>query len=319
MPGLPAPIERALRAAVYEYSAERRKFLKRFEGQYDEEFSVTDLMQAPKQLWLKRKFRDDLVIDLVKDNYHSLLGSVVHAILEKYAPPHAIVEERQHTIINVNGVRVLIHGQPDYFDPQTGDLIDYKFTGGYAILYDKSEYEFQLNVNSWLFRNRGLKPKSIRNIYLFRYLDPQAQRKNPDYPRDNIMPKGFVPWSHTKTEKKVHFYAARLLAHKDTPWKKLPDCTPDERWQRGNSFAVMKRKVGTKKNPIQDWGQNAVASFETKAEAVKHVAETEYEQEVKIVARLSNPRKCEDFCPVVAWCGQRQAELKSKEKKVLQG
>jgi hypothetical protein len=304
---------------VFEYSVARKKFLARFEGQYDEEFSVTDLMQAPKQLWLKRKFRDDIVIDLVRDNYHALLGSVVHSILEKYAPPEAIVEERQHTILNIDGVRVLIHGQPDYYDPSTGDLIDYKFTSGFAVLYDKKEYEFQLNVNAWLFRNRGLKPESLRNIYLFRSLDKQAQARNPEYPKQNIMPKGFTPWTHQETEKKIRFYAKRLLAHKDTPWKKLPDCTNEERWIRDTKFAVMKRKVGTKAKPIQDWGKNAHASFDTKKEAIKYVADTEFKEEVKIVERSGPARKCEDFCPVVAWCGQRQAELKAKQKRILQG
>jgi hypothetical protein len=91
---LPESLERALKASVFEYSADRKEFLARFEGQYDEEFSVTDLPQAPKQLWLRRKFRDDIVIDLVKDNYFALLGTIVHAILEKYAPPDSIVEGR---------------------------------------------------------------------------------------------------------------------------------------------------------------------------------------------------------------------------------
>lgn len=317
MKGLPAPIERALKSAVFEYSTARRKFLKQFEGQYDEEFSVTDLMQAPKQLWLKRKFREDIVIDLVRDNYHSLLGSVMHSILEKYAPPHWIIEERQHTIINVDGVRVLIHGQPDCFDPETGELIDYKFTSGWAVLFDKQEYEFQLNANAWLFQNRGFKVKDIRNIYLFRSLDKQAQRRNPEYPTENIRIKPFTLQKHSVTEKQIHGLVRGLLKHKKTPWKKLPDCTDDERWIRESSFAVLRRKKGTKKQPVQDWAKNAVASFDTQAEAIKYIAESDVEEEMKVVKRSGNPRKCEEFCPVVAWCGQRQAELKAKQKKIL--
>lgn len=317
MEGLPAPIERALRSSVFEYSVARKKFLKQFEGQYDEEFSVTDLMQAPKQLWLKRKFREDIVIDLVRDNYHSLLGSVVHSILEKYAPPEWIIEERQHTILNVDGKRILIHGQPDCFDPSTGKLIDYKFTSGYAVLYDKKEYEFQLNANAWLFENRGFNVTGIENIYLFRHLDKQAIARNPEYPKENIRIKGFKLQGHKKTEQQIIGLVRNLMKHKGTPWKKLPDCTDEERWIRDSSFAVIKRKKGTKKQPKQDWSKTATASFDTQSQAIRFIAQSEIEEEMKVVKRSGNPRKCEEFCPVVAWCGQRQAELKAKEKKIL--
>ncbi len=309
MEGLPAPIERALRRAVFEYSIARRKFLDQFAGQYDEEFSVTDLSQAPKQLWLKRKFRKDIIIDLVRDNYFSLLGSVVHHILEHHAPPHCIVEERQHVIITIGGIRVLFHGQPDLYDPTIRHLDDYKFTSATAILYEKPEYEFQLNANKWLFESRGLRVDTIRNVYLFRYLDPRLQQANPEYPKDNIYLKDFKPWTRAKTEETIKGLIANLLKYRNTDWSKLPDCTDEERWIRDSSYAILKRKVGTKKEPIQDWGKNAWAKCDTKEEAVQLLSTNPPNEETKIVERKGSPRKCMDYCPVVRWCGQRQKEL----------
>lgn len=310
MPGLPKPIERALRNAVFEYSKARRQFLERFAGQYDYEFSVTDLMQAPKQLWLRRKFRDDIVIDLVRDNYFSLLGAVVHHILEKYAPPQCIVEERQHTFMNVDGKRILLHGQPDLYDPDTEGMDDYKFVSAYAVLYEKAEYEFQLNVGKYLFETRGIPVKGLRNIYLFRHLDPIAQLRNPDYPKDNIYIKVHQPWSRSVTEEKIKQLVSGLIQYAHTTWSQLPDCTDDQRWIRESTFAVIKRKKGTKANPIGDWSSRAFAKFDTEQEALSFMKESSEKEEMKLEKRIGDPKKCLKYCPVVQWCEQRQKELR---------
>jgi hypothetical protein len=317
MKGLPSPIERALRSSVFEYSKDRSQFLKKFEGQYDEEFSVTDLNKSPKQLWLARYFREDIQIDLVRDNYFSLLGSIVHFILEHYAPHDLVVEERQHVILKINGVRVLFHGKPDLYDPAAQHIDDYKFTSAYAILYDKKDYEFQLNANAYLFRSRGLKVRSIRNVYMFRHLDPIALLRNPDYPKENIHLKSYKPWENSVIEKEVKDRIAKHLDYKDTSWKKLPDCTDDERWIRGSSFAILKRKKGTKKQPIQDWGQNAHARFDSREEADKFMHKYKGVEEIKLEYRPAEPKRCISFCPVAGWCKQRQDELQAKAPKVL--
>lgn len=312
MPGLPKPIERALRGAVFEYSVARKKFLERFAGKFDHEFSVTDLMQAPKQLWLRRQFREDIVIDLVRDNYFSLLGSVVHHILEKYAPPSCIVEERQHTLMEVDGYKILLHGQPDLYDPDGEQLDDYKFVSAFAVLYEKAEYEFQLNVGKYLFETRGIPVKGLRNIYLFRHLDKIAQMRNPDYPRENIFIKVHQPWTRSVTESKIRSLISNLVKYSKFPWKQLPDCTDAERWIRESSWAVMKRKKGTKKQPIQDWGKLAFARFDTEKEARDFIGNSNEVEEMKIEKRIGEPKKCMEYCPVVPWCQQRQAELNLK-------
>jgi hypothetical protein len=302
---------------VYEYSTERRKFLSKFEGTYDFEFSTTDLARPDKPYWLTREFKDDIVIDLVKDNYYSLLGSVVHSILQRYAPADCVVEERIWVYLTIDGKRILLHGTPDLIDRTTKTLDDYKFTSGYAVLYDAPEYEQQLNINRFLAISNGHEVDRIRNIYMFRFLDPVAMQRNPDYPRSNIKPKEFTPWPLSVTERRIEELIRKKIRYTDTRWQDLPDCTDAERWIRDTKHAVYKRKNGTKKQPIQDWSSRAIGLFDTKEEAVNFINSSDIEQEMKIVIRKGEAKRCAEFCSVAQFCKQYQNELKETEGSIL--
>jgi hypothetical protein len=314
MPGLPAPLEAALKGAQYEYSKDRKEFLDGLKGQYDVEFSVTDLTRPVKQVWLGRKFSDDLVIDLVKDNFYSLLGSVTHWILQRYAPPHCVVESREYVILNIQGLRVLIHGQNDLYDPYTFTLDDYKVTSGWSWLYEKSEYEFQLNANKYIrdTRHPGQSIKNIRNIYLFRHLDKAAQERNPEYPTSNIQIKVFKPWERSVTEAKIRELAIKKLAHMKTKWQSLPDCTDEERWIRDSRWSVYFRKKQAKKGEIPDFSSKTSHHFDSAEGAAEFIASAT--EETKLVKRTGEPKRCMEFCAVAPFCKQFQDELKSKQQ-----
>ena len=314
MPGLPSPVEAALKGAQYEYSKDRKEFLAGLAGQYDIEFSVTDLTRPTKQLWLGRKFNDDIVIDLVKDNFYSLLGSVTHWILQRYAPAHCVVEAREYVIFTINGLRVLVHGQNDLYDPSTYTLDDYKVTSGWSFLYEKAEYEFQLNANKYIRETRHPQHpiKHIRNIYLFRHLDKVAQERNPEYPRDNIAIKIFKPWDRSVTEERIKSLVKQKLAHMSTKWQLLPDCTDEERWIRDTKWSVYKRKKQAKKGEIPDFSSRAAAHFDTEAEATTYADFCG--EETKIKKKTGEPKRCVEYCAVAPFCKQFQDELKAKQE-----
>lgn len=311
-PDLPTPLINALKESVFEYSKARKKFLSRFEGQYDVEFSVTDLTTPPKLLWLKRRHRKEIVINLVEDNYLALLGTSIHSILEKYAPKECIVEDRQHSIFNIEGVRVLFHGQPDVYDPHICLLDDYKHTSPKAVMYDKWEYEFQLNANKYLFEGRGMKVSRIRNIYLLRDLDRREQERNPHYPTSYIIKKEFEPWNRSVTEAKIKELIAQRINARELKRKELPDCTEEERWMRGAKYTIEKR-VKAKSGEVGEWRKTAFKVFDTEEECKTFLRFNPQDEETKIEYRPGTALRCEKYCPVVQWCHQRQSELKLLE------
>lgn len=311
-PSLPAPILNALRESIFEYSTDRKKFMSQFEGQYDFEFSVTDLTRPTKQYWLSKRYGDEITIDLVKDNYWSLLGSIAHFILEHYAPAHYLVEERQHCILNVDGHRVLFHGKPDAYDPEIKMLYDYKFTSPYSFLNLKWEYEFQLNANKYLFDTRGIKTDRIANVYMFRELNAQHQRTIPNYPTKFIEVKEFEPWERSVTENKIKELILEKINASQLKRKELPDCSDEERWMRDSRWVAYKRKKATKKEPYPDFSSKAFLWADTEQELNQQLEVVN--EEVKKEYRPGEAKRCDSYCAVAPWCHQRQQELKLIEE-----
>ena len=123
----------------------------------------------------------------------------------------------------------------------------------------------------------------------------------------------------SSTGARLAFETVAIFVHRKTHWKKLPLCTDEERWLRDTAYAVIKRNKPQKHQRIGDWpkNNNAFSKFETEEDAELFIQNTSEKEEMKIEKRIGTPKKCNQYCPVVTFCSQRQAELQAKEKKVL--
>lgn len=288
------PLKNALLNSVEEYSEVRRRFLSQFN--YDEEFSVTDLTRPIQQFWLYKRHKKEFVIEPLKDNWHSLQGSIVHFILENYAPKYCLVEERQHCFFTINGKRVLFHGCPDLFDPHSGRLTDYKYTSAKSVCYEKNDaYEFQLNANKYLLDGAGHYVKSMTNIFLFRDRNKRDAEQYEGYPLENAQELVYEPWDRGATENQIISKITELLKHKDS--EELPECSAEERWNRTARWKIRKKKKGNK-----EWMKNAWKSASSYEEAValSHTAE----EETHIVFSPGSDTRCEDYCHANRFCKQ---------------
>lgn len=309
--GLPAPIIAALKASIGEYAELRKNFLSKFH--YDEEFSVTDLTRPVRQFWLYRRHRENFVIDLVKDNWKAFQGTIVHFILENYADPDDMVEERQYVFLSSKeGKKILFHGCPDHYSPKTKHLTDYKYTSARGMLYGpKEEYIFQLNANKYLLDSRGYAVDSISNTLLFRDWSKKDQREYAEkYPDVEIVDVPYKPWDRQLTENKILERIELLLKHKDTEDDKLPGCTADERWNRTARYMVHKKLKRSRSSPCSssssaqetEWGKRAWKSADTEEEAYA-IAATATE-ETRIEFNQGTNVRCEDWCHANRFCGQ---------------
>lgn len=314
---LPAPLVNALRSSVTTYSKKKADFLAKFEGQYDEQFSVTEINQAPKVVWLKRQFSEVMTIDILEDNWFSLIGSLFHKMLEENAPSDCLVEDRQCSLMSIDGIKVLFHGEPDLYSPSDQLLTDYKFVSASALMYSQQNYIDQLQANAWLLRARGVIVKRIANAYCMRYIDRREQENNPDYPQTNVVMKEYPLLPAKETHEVIVGKLRRILNERKTPWRKLPDCTPEERWEHGSWGVYVTLKD---KKRLGEWSSKAKGRFQSEKDA--KVFASELNEEHKIEYKAGNPTLCR-YCNVVQWCGQRQAELKiiadRIESKTLRG
>ena len=266
----------------------------------DSIISVTGLISPPRINILQELNKDNLESDAV-DRIPSLLGTAVHKILEKGAKTleNHIVEERLFADINGWRVSGAVDLQIDNGDGTWG-ICDYKITGVYSATSDKPEWEQQLNCYAYLSRLvHGRNVTSLKIIAILRdWMRKQAEIKA-DYPQAQVAVIDIPLW--TQEEQKA-FVEGRVSLHQaarkavDTG-DNLAYCTDQERWVRGESWALIKegRKSAVKLYDNEDEANEAAARAGS-GHSVQH--------------RAGSAIRCAgNYCLVSAWCRQWQEEL----------
>lgn len=254
--------------------------------------SATQLINSPKIVALSSKFQDQLEQD-VSDMIWSLFGSAVHGVLEHGADENHLIEERLNTevdgwtisgaidlqILNKNG---------------TCSIRDYKVTSAWTAMNNKKEWEQQLNIYAWLVE--AVKQKPVQDIGIVAIIRDWSRRdaaRNPDYPQAPVKEIPINLWSF---EERNDFIRERVADHADCMFAMdtgddLPDCTPDQMWEKPTVWAL--KKVGAAR---------AKSLYETEEAANAALAEAGKGHEIEI--RPGERTRCATFCPVSSFCDQ---------------
>jgi hypothetical protein len=268
--GLPAPLVRAVSASKYDKG--------------DADFSVTELLKPPRMRALEIKHADDLEED-ANERLWALMGSAGHEVLRRSADG-GIVEER--VTIDLGGVKV--SGQADYVVTDM-ELIDYKFTSIYAIKDGvKPEWEQQLNCYNYMCRQYGVAVKGLKIVAILRDWSKPESRRDKEYPQAQAVVLPVRMWDCHVTR---DWMLQRINLHKSAQLGQIPDCTPEEMWEKPGKYAVMK-------------GENQRASrvLDTKLEAGEWMAAQPKPSQFHIEIRPSQRNRCEAYCPASRFCSQ---------------
>lgn len=274
-----------------------------YDGKHSDDWiSVTTLIKAPKEAELKRRHAAELVED-ASENIYRLLGSSVHGVLEKAYAFGRITEERYEQ--EMAGVK--ISGKIDMWE--AGILYDYKLTSVWSvILSDKKDWVNQVNCYAWLMRQHMGSEDAVQGakvIALFR--DWQKSKVDEEgYPQLPVKILDVPLWRQIDQH---DYIADRLVKHlsvRDMQDDEIPICTPEERWQVGDKFAVYKN--GNKK---------ALRVFDSLEEAEKLVNGmlVQYQDMTfKVEQRKGKDRKCADYCSVAGFCnyGKKYIEAEAE-------
>ena len=272
----------------------------------DSVLSVTQLISPPRIVLLQEVNKDNLSIDAV-DRVYTLLGTAVHKILEKGSEgvPGYILEERM--FLEVNGWKIsgAVDLQIDNGDG-TWSINDYKVTSVYSVQSDKPEWEQQLNCYAYLsYKTHGRRATSLKIVAILRDWQRKQAELKPDYPQSQITVVDIPVWS---LEEQQAFIEGRVLLHQGA--KKAVDngeplvyCTDEERWVRGESWALMKegRKSAVKLYDNKEDALNAAKELgESKGLSTGHYIEH----------RPGSAIRCAgNYCLVSGFCKQWQDEL----------
>ena len=258
------------------------------------DISATRLIDAPRIRVLTQRHGKDITED-ASDRIWALLHQSVHHILERahtvFEP--AIAERRLFT--GAEGWQV--SGQFDRLGLLEGGVLqDYKTTSVWSVIRGcKPEWEAQLNVLAWLAARNRIKVSRLEIVAILRDWSRGKARAGGDYPSHQVKVLPVPMWDKARanayiTERVRAHQAAELLADDD-----LPACTPAERWQGADVFAV--KKPGRK---------SAVKLHDTAEAAAAHVAELGGAHYVEHRPGVSV--RCADYCPVASFCNQWAAE-----------
>lgn len=242
----------------------------------DKTISVTELIGPSWIRHLRRSHWAEITED-ASDRLWALLGQSVHYIVDKHELTNSISEERLSAEIG----GYIITGQADNYNGDIKAVEDWKVTSVWSFLNGvKAEWEAQLNIYAKLWRMNGFEVEHLAINAILR--DWQAGRAHGDgYPAIPFLVLPVDVWPAARIDA---YIAGRIAAHESPA-----ECTPDEKWQKGDVWAVMK-----------EGRKSAVKLHELENTAIKHVEELGAKHYV--VKRPGECTRCKSYCPVRAFC-----------------
>jgi len=262
------------------------------------EISVTEILSPPQLVLLRRQHQEDIEQDAA-DMVWSLFGSAVHNILEHGKDDNHIVEQRLFTTFegwSISGaidLQTLVDGKVL--------IADYKVTSAWAVQQEKQEWINQLNLYAWLVESvKGDKVAGLQIIGIVRDWSRREAALKDTYPQAPIVTLDIPLWSQADREA---FVKQRLTLHNEANFAAvsgfMPECTPEEMWEKPTTYAIM--KAG---------GVRAKKVCNTLSEAENFVV-TKYPDH-HIETREGGRTRCESFCQAAPFCKQYQSYLKGK-------
>lgn len=261
--------------------------------------SVTQLIGPPRIDVLRGLHADDMTFDAV-DRIWSLLGTAVHHVLESGAGETDVAEERLYAELlgwRISGGVDLQEAALEE-DANGVTITDYKVTGVWSVQHDKPEWEYQLNSYAYLIETaRNRKVIRLRICAILRDWLASKAEYDPAYPQVPVQLVEIPLWS---MDRRRGYLEGRIMLHQDAwraqEWDEdLPECTDEERWLRGEQFAVY--KTGNKR---------PTKVFDNHGEAQAFMAELPQDKATYyVMKRPGTPIRCErNFCGVAEWCSQ---------------
>lgn len=251
--------------------------------------SATEILNSPRIVQLKRLHDAELEQD-VSDMVWAIFGTAIHAVLEHGKNDNHIVEERLHAVVDGWSISGAIDLQVVEDD---GIIVsDYKTTSAWAVMNEKIDWEQQLNIYAWLVETVKQKPvKGLNIVAIIRDWSRKDMREN--YPVAPLQEINIKLWSYEERTwficDRIEQHAAALLAVETND--DLPECTPEQMWEKPMMWAV--KKVGGVR------AKNVCYTEEEANEKLELAGKNHF-----IEVRPGERTRCANYCSVKDFCGQ---------------
>ena len=259
--------------------------------------SATTLLQGVKQIILTERHFDELEDD-VSERIWAIWGQAVHSLLEHEGENDFTELEMSHKVGNIT-----VTGRIDNYDMMNGVICDYKTASIWKVkLRDFTDWELQGMIYAWLLRKNGFEIKTCRFIALLKDHSKTDSLRDRRYPAKPVYVHEFpvtlagIMKIDRFIKNRLHEYEASRKLHDD----KIEPCSPEERWDKSTSFAVM--KPGRKK---------AVKLFDDVESA--NAKAVELGKLSFVETRKGESTKCRHYCLCSRFCNYYQAMMPKAE------
>ena len=184
---------------------------------------------------------------------------------------------------------------------------DYKTTSVWAVMNEKIEWEYQLNIYAWLVEKvKKIPVTDLGIVAILRDWKAREVDTKVDYPEAPIKEVEIKLWPFEERER---FVSERIALHSDFDFAletdgDLPDCTPQEMWEKPATYAVMKEGNVRAKYVMPSQHEADLAVEELKKDKPK--------EKFYVEIRKGERTRCATYCPVSTWCNQYQNYLKEQ-------
>lgn len=255
------------------------------------EYRVTSLLKGTRETILERRHGAEITRD-VSDMVWLLFGTAVHGILEQHQETGTQLKEER---IKVPFEEYVLSGKFDLYDDETKIVTDYKTASVWKIIFgDFTDWRRQTLIYCYMLRRIGFDAQGGDIVAFLKDHSKRDAKVKAGYPKFPVHTVKFrftdADFAECEDWLRARFSeirAAEKLADED-----LPICTPDERFNSGDKFAVMKKGRKT-----------ALRVLDSKEDAEKWQSSNGGDY---IETRHGEDKKCADYCSACEFCNYFQ-------------
>ena len=253
-------------------------------------FSVTELLLPTKQIVLQREHFDEIKED-VADRIPAMIGTAIHALLEKLAPENVETESKIESQFD----QFTLAGKIDCLIVDDQEIDDYKSCSVSKVM--KKDFQDWLNQGLMyallVYLKRNIIIRKFKIYALMKDWSKLKANCSADYPQSaiyvweyNIQDSDY-DYITTFIKNKFNEIQLAMMSHNQL------ECTDEERWYTGTKYAVYK-KAGDLK---------AAKVFDTEEEAHQFITE-KCNGTGEIQVRPGEYLKCKYYCNAKEFCNQ---------------
>lgn len=261
------------------------------------EYRVTSLLKGVRETILERRYQDQIEQD-VSDMIWLLFGTAVHSVLEHHEEAD---EEIKESRLKIPIGDYILSGQFDLYNAETKAITDYKTCSVWKIIYgDFEDWRRQLLIYAYMMQSIGFQVNQGEVIAMMKDHSKRDARNKANYPQLPVIKVTFefAEQDFADIEVWLNEKFAEIAEAEKLPDKELPLCTPEERFNSGDKFAVMKKgrktalRVLDSQEEAEEWKEQNGGDF--------------------IQVRKGEDKKCADYCSACEFCNYYQEQFKEK-------